>query len=496
MLYYNMKSSTPNLSFFAIGYSLIGLFCLCLYGQLTAQSITSIQITGNHHYPQQKIRERIQSQIGDSIQRNQLNRDLKAIFQTGRFQQIEFLQQPNTRGADLFIKLQEYPVIEHLQIQSSELAEEQQSKLIQQYRNQVYSRALLKQIKQQAQAQIQKNGYIDVQVDGSYATSTGTIHIQTSSAGRFRIAKIIYRGLSQKEKELFRSSLNMQTGLFFSKYFSIPAYQKELAKIQQYFHKQGYLQVRINDRKKGWQIVGNDWLPISRVRVSFHVEKGQKTYYHPFTVQTQPKRKILTASPAHVSGQNPMILPIETIWLTYRVFGKVIQPGQIVEGEYSQNLQQLLIQKLRKQGHLLAKVHGREKQFILNAHFISHFRNCQQIPLPVEQEKCRKKKQQWNFPLLRQLYTSHKNQRFSQVQFRVNHYGPAILESFAFTGFSQQLKQKILLKILPFQHQEADPKFWQALQDIRQQYPAVKFFFHPGSQKKFTHVVLKQSLSQ
>ncbi|MDQ6970274.1 MAG: outer membrane protein assembly factor BamA [Mariprofundus sp.] len=82
--------------------------------------ILSIDVTGNHFVEKKTILAKLQTKVGQKLDRRKLSRDVRHLYKTGFFSDISFIGSKTKRGIKLTCKVKEFPLIANITISGNE----------------------------------------------------------------------------------------------------------------------------------------------------------------------------------------------------------------------------------------------------------------------------------------------------------------------------------------------------------------------------------------
>ena len=100
-------------------YTLLFWFVFLVCPDLFAQTVRSIQVQGQKKIEKDAIVEKIGVKVGQSLDLTQVQKDVRALFATGFFQDIEVSDSPATGGINLTYKVTEKPSVDGINYEGS-----------------------------------------------------------------------------------------------------------------------------------------------------------------------------------------------------------------------------------------------------------------------------------------------------------------------------------------------------------------------------------------
>ncbi len=213
---------------------LIALSVLAVYLALAASlayaqdpKVVAIEVQGNQDVVSDYITAAVKTKVGDSLDRELIQKDIEAIYNLGFFSMTDVAVEPQGDGVKVIYKVQENPKVKEVRFTGNSVyKEEDLQKLLFTSPGSTFNRVFFRNDLQRIREKYQKDGYVmarveDVAVDNGIVTvkivepRIGDIFIQ----GNKRTKKfVIERELKVKKGDLFnatilRHSLNKIQGL-------------------------------------------------------------------------------------------------------------------------------------------------------------------------------------------------------------------------------------------------------------------------------------------
>ena len=90
------------------------LLLLCSAGLGQQDLIVDIQVHGSRRIPQETVKARIFSRVGDVYDQTAIERDFNSLWNTGYFEDIRFEREETTKGWIIHIYVKERPTIREI----------------------------------------------------------------------------------------------------------------------------------------------------------------------------------------------------------------------------------------------------------------------------------------------------------------------------------------------------------------------------------------------
>ncbi|MFW6237803.1 MAG: BamA/OMP85 family outer membrane protein [Bacillota bacterium] len=90
-------------------------------GEEEGQIVGSIEIRGNNHISEEEIREQIELEPGDQLDREHLREDMQRIYELGYFQDVRVDPEVDSDGIRMVFRVIENPVLKEIKIEGNEV---------------------------------------------------------------------------------------------------------------------------------------------------------------------------------------------------------------------------------------------------------------------------------------------------------------------------------------------------------------------------------------
>lgn len=212
-------------------FCLFVLFAICLIpvSSSLAQEpiVAAVEVEGNNQVVTEHILGAIETRPGEELEREQVRKDIEAIYSLGFFSLVDVKLDQLPAGIGVTYVVQENPVVEEIRFEGNSVyPDEELKELVFTSPGTVFNRVFFRHDLQRVQEKFQKDGYVmvkigDVNVEGGIVTVTivepriGEIVIQGNTKTR---TNVIERQLKVEPGQIFnatilRHSLNKLQGM-------------------------------------------------------------------------------------------------------------------------------------------------------------------------------------------------------------------------------------------------------------------------------------------
>jgi outer membrane protein insertion porin family len=262
------------------------------------ETVEQVLVRGNRRIPESTIKIWIGTREGDTYNPTQLDRDVRALYAQGHFEDVKVFAEPGARGGKIItFDVREWPLL--LDIQYDGLKSVQQSTVLEEYRKRqvglskesqydpVKARRAAAVIKELLANEGRPEAKVEPVVEEISATAVG-LTFKIDEGPRFRVADIEFEGNQVFSDEHLRDNMKLvkQLGLF-TTFTSKDIYHKEklLADLDRLrvlvYADSGYLRARFGEpRVEDVGRVGT-WLPLighkgQGLKIIIPVEEGRQ----------------------------------------------------------------------------------------------------------------------------------------------------------------------------------------------------------------------------
>lgn len=218
--------------------------------------VGKINITGNKRMDTDAIIVKIKTKVGSAFDGEQIRNDIKAIYDTGYFDDIVVDLADTAIGKELTFILKEKPIIKRITITGNkELTEEKLKESITIKTNTTLNRIILKENAEKIKALYANEGYYLAKVEPVVNVEKGVeaqVNFQIDEGEKVRIKKIVIIGNKKMAEKQIKNAMNTSEAGFFSFFTKSGVYQEHLFQndlnlIMGLYFDNGYIQANITD---------------------------------------------------------------------------------------------------------------------------------------------------------------------------------------------------------------------------------------------------------
>ncbi|QVL35437.1 BamA/OMP85 family outer membrane protein [Aminirod propionatiphilus] len=202
-----MRRLFPGLALFIF----LALFPLVARAQ--EPLVAAVNVEGNSQVVSSHILGVVGTKPGDPIDREQVRKDIEAIYSLGFFSLVDVRVESLPAGLGVIFVVQENPVVTEVRFEGNEVySDEQLHELVFTTEGNVFNRVFFRHDLQRIQERYQKDGYVlvkigDVQVDG------GVVTVQIMEP---RVGEIIIQGNTRTRTRVIEREIKVKTGDIFN----------------------------------------------------------------------------------------------------------------------------------------------------------------------------------------------------------------------------------------------------------------------------------------
>lgn len=255
------------------------LFSSLLYGQnqeSLGKLILDIQISGNINIEKELIQSLTAFQVGDLLQKDNVSKTFKDLYQLGVFDDISIDSSIESQGVIVNMTVKEFPIVKSIGfIGNRKIEKDKFEKTINLRIGSYWSPFLERDIKKNIINQYKEKGYHLAEVDFASTLNESNlidIVVNISEGNKVVIGKININGNKEiSSKKILGKMKTKNRSLFRSGKFEQEKFDEDLTKIIEYYNKKGYIDSRILSWDKH--------LDNERFVVDIYLYEGQSYYF-------------------------------------------------------------------------------------------------------------------------------------------------------------------------------------------------------------------------
>lgn len=222
--------------------------------QIQSQSknkVIAVTVRGNQIVSTGTVLSKIKTKVGMPLQQDTVNEDVRTLYATGFFQDIEMEVEEKSDGYELIVNVREKPIVRSIQIQgATSFKEDKLRKELTIVEGQILDRKAVKAGVEAIRKKYTDKGFkfidIDSKVNINEATKEASIVIQINEGEKFKISDIVFEGVNSFEPKKIKRLLKTKKKRFFtSGVFKESEFQQDLEKVRLYYQQEGYLDVKV-----------------------------------------------------------------------------------------------------------------------------------------------------------------------------------------------------------------------------------------------------------
>lgn len=216
-----------------------------------AAVVLDIQVSGNQIVSTATILSKIKTQAGGILKQDTVNEDVRRLYATGFFQDIQMDVEEQAKGLVLIIKVVEKPVIKEIRIEgASSLKEDKLYKELGLIDGQILDRKEVKKGIEAIRKMYTDKGFRFVEINSDIQVNEyskeATVVIQIDEGEKFRITDISFEGIQAfKDKQIRKLMKTKKKRLLTKGVFKESDFEQDLERIRFFYQQEGYLDVKI-----------------------------------------------------------------------------------------------------------------------------------------------------------------------------------------------------------------------------------------------------------
>ncbi|MGD9014450.1 MAG: outer membrane protein assembly factor BamA [Candidatus Omnitrophota bacterium] len=231
------------------------LFCPTLSSQAQeSQTITAIEIEGNHSISRTTILSKMKSRVGSTYSDNIINDDLKRIYLLGYFSDIDIKTEDYNQGIKIIISVVERALIKKINFSGFRrlrLKEEKLRELVKTKEAQYLDYPTLNEDCLTLRTMYVKKGYsqseVEYEVDIDHQANQAVVDFIASEGKRVKIKRIDVEGNEHfPDKRILKIIKTRRAWLFGAGIFKDDVFQEDMARIESFYQKHGFSDIKVD----------------------------------------------------------------------------------------------------------------------------------------------------------------------------------------------------------------------------------------------------------
>lgn len=256
------------------------------------QKVTRIDFKGNDNVKSADLMNLIQLRPGMILNREMINKDLKAIFQHGLISYSKIEAAPYKDGVSIIFIIEERPILTNVSVKGlKDLVESNVLDSLPLKVDKVYSDTALKRSIDAILMQAKEKGLFNATVRYEKLTDkkkkNSVIIIFTVDEGEeMKVGKINIIGIKNVDVQDVYSVLKLEEeGLFAKGEFKEHVFEKDKELMIEYLNSMGYLDARIVEAKKEVRWLNPATKDKRVIVITYQIEEGEISYFNGYDVQ-------------------------------------------------------------------------------------------------------------------------------------------------------------------------------------------------------------------
>jgi outer membrane protein insertion porin family len=429
--------------------------------------ITKIEFFGNINTASNDILEMIDMKKDMVLTQELLDADMKVLFQSGYFFQIDIQGETDGDGVKIRIVVKERPRVKDIdfigadEVFPSDLREKiplKENEVITPKKVQLSKEVILKKYRDEGFFL----AYVRFELD-PVDPDTNTVRAKfiIDEGEEIPVSKINIFGNNEIDTFDIQGILDLkESGIIESGVFKESAFETDKQKIVGYLKSRGYVDAEISNDGTNWEI---KWENSKRkdkrvVIVNYKISEGEQYFYNGYTT-THDMTLAPNNMPLYLNKEsNPIGTPAEE-WKPVYELKYLKNQFEFTDSDIGEVFDESKFQKDRgsinesysAKGYLFAQVIPRRKIIELSEESIARYENCSKRSNAEAIKECEEEYALLNIAKLRKIYESNKNlhgKKFIHVDFTIRENNLAFVENIIIKGNKKTLDRVIRRELL------------------------------------------------
>ena len=175
--------------------------------------VAAVNVEGNSQVVSSHILGVVETRPGEPIDREQIRKDIEAIYSLGFFSLVDVQIDPLPAGLGVTFLVQENPIVREVRFEGNTVySDEQLHELVFTAEGNVFNRVLFRHDLQRIQERYQKDGYVLVKI-GDVAVDDGIVTVQIMEP---RVGEIIIQGNTKTRTRVIEREIKVKSGDIFN----------------------------------------------------------------------------------------------------------------------------------------------------------------------------------------------------------------------------------------------------------------------------------------
>ncbi len=245
-------------------------------GDASGKTVKAIDIQGNKSIGIAQVLSKIKTRVGQEYMENVVSDDLKRLYNTGHFADVQIDHEDYEGGYKMIVRLREKPIVEELTFSKIRYYKKKflQSK-IKTKKDKFLDNKTLKDDINTIEELYKKKGLTQVKVDVETfmddTTNKASLHFIIREGFRMKVKRInVYSNTAYPDKKVIKAMKSRSAWLFNSGYLKEDELDEDMNRIQSFYEQNGYI-----DAKATYKV---EPLYKGLVNVDVNVDEGKRYY--------------------------------------------------------------------------------------------------------------------------------------------------------------------------------------------------------------------------
>jgi outer membrane protein insertion porin family len=426
--------------------------------------VEDIKFEGNKNTTNEDILNFIDIRKGKVLTEKMLNQDLKSLFATGYFYNIDVKAELGVSGVILIFELKERPKVEEIEfvgadeVFPSDLRDKMPLK-----ENEVITPEKVNSTKEVILKKYKDEGFFHAYVKfemGKINPKTNLVKVKfiIDEGDEIPVSKINILGTKNIDAGEIVGFLDLkEAGLIESGHFKETGFESDKQKIVAYMKSKGYLDADIVPEGTNWEIRWENSEKKDKrvIIVNYKVKEGDIYYFNGYQTEHDLTYDDASAIPVFLNRENnPPGTPKDKLKPIYKI--KEIEDsfeftdgdvGEVFDEGKFQRDRQTVNEMYSSKGYLFVQVVPKRKSIELTNNNLVEYENC----VGVSSDECEKNKKKYNIAKLRKILSKnpeYEGRKFEHVDFSIRENFLAYIENIVIKGNKKTLDKVIRRELL------------------------------------------------
>lgn len=245
-----------------------------------SQTVKAIEVTGQRKIEKEAILARLKSKVGETYSKDKASEDLKSLFNTGFFNDVQILKDSHAGGVKLIYKIVEKPTVAEIKINgSSEVKSEEIEEALGIKNFEILSMGKVREGTERILKLYEDKGYfltrVEPKVEAVTEGETVRLVIDITENEKVKVKKITFLGNTKLKDGFLKSRMATQEMGFFSFFsnsgqYKQDAFDRDSQILRFIYFNEGYVQVRI-DRPQVYVTPDK-----KSIYITFRIDEGEQ----------------------------------------------------------------------------------------------------------------------------------------------------------------------------------------------------------------------------